>query len=267
LPLGVDATRFHPAEKARGRARLRLPSSWNGELSFVGNSMVNKITGRKQSLLLPESGLGGYQERAAAFAGSEERSVRAFLASFCPGFLPAFDALPAPEKQLDYETLLTWEATRQYRLSCIRGILPHAPLIVGDKGWKTQFAPSETWHYHSELNYYFELPFFYPCAAINFNCTSKQMKGSVNQRVFDVPATGAFLLTDHREQMENLFEPGREIVCSHSPEEAGELAREYLARPEKRLAVAEAARERILGEHTYDHRVRTLVARMRSLFK
>ena len=197
---------------------------------------------------------------------SEERSIRAFLASSCPDLLPAFDSLSDPEMQLGYETMLFWEATRQYRLSCIRGILPHAPLIVGDDGWKTQLASSGTWHYHPEVNYYSDLPLLYPRAAVNFNCTSKQMKGAVNQRVFDVPATESFLLTDYREQVENLFEPGKEIICYHSPEEAGELARDYLARPKERLAVARAARRRILQEHTYEHRVGTLVARMRSLY-
>ena len=92
------------------------------------------------------------------------------------------------------------------------------------------------------------------------------MKGAVNQRVFDVPATGAFLLTDYREQVENLFEPGREIICYHSPEEATDLARRYLARPQDRLAVAAAARARILAEHSYEHRVRALMDRMGEFF-
>ena len=74
------------------------------------------------------------------------------------------------------------------------------------------------------------------------------------------------MLTDYREQVENLFEPGREIVCYRSPEEAADLARYYLARPEARHAVAAAARKRILGEHSYEHRVRALAARMRDFF-
>lgn len=162
--------------------------------------------------------------------------------------------------------MLTWEATLQYRLSCIRGILPFDPLIAGDNGWKKILTGPERWHYHAELNYYKDLPRLYPLTAVNFNCTSKQMKGAVNQRVFDVPATESFLLTDYREQVENLFEPGREIICYRSPEEATELAREYLARPKARLAVAKAARTRILKEHSYEHRVNALVERMREIF-
>ena len=265
LPLGVDVTRFHPPK--RGTPSFPgLPEKWDGSLSFVGNSMVNKVSARIQRAELPAALLRDYQAVAAGFAAGDDRSVRAYLEHSHPGLMPHFNALPDVEQQLAYEAMITWEATLQYRLSCVRGILPFAPLIVGDKGWKELLRKGDRWQYHSELNYYDDLPRFYPCSSINFNCTSKQMKGAVNQRIFDVPATGAFLLTDYREQVENLFEPGREIVCYHSPEEAASLAGEYLARPDRRRAIAGAARERILREHTYDHRVRSLVERMRALY-
>jgi spore maturation protein CgeB len=119
------------------------------------------------------------------------------------------------------------------------------------------------WTYHHELNYYTDLPAFYPLSEINFNCTSKQMKGAVNQRVFDVPATSSFILTDWREQIENLFEPGKEVICYHSPQEAEELTGYYLGRPKEREAIARAARSRILSEHCYEHRMKSLIAIMR----
>lgn len=264
LPLGVDVTRFHPPKRG-APAFPGLPKEWDRGVSFVGSSMVNKVAARMRRVDLPDALLREYQAVAAGFADSEERSVRAFLYRRHPELAPSFEALPEVEQQLGYETMLTWEATLQYRLSCIRGILPFAPLIAGDDGWKELLA-GERWHYHAELNYYEDLPRFYPCAAINFNCTSKQMKGAVNQRVFDVPATGSFLLTDYREQVENLFEPGLEIICYQSPDQATSLAEEYLARPDKRRQVASAARKRILQEHTYDHRVRSLVEQMRALY-
>lgn len=264
LPLGVDVSRFrhrpHPAPFPG------LPTAWNGRLAFVGNSMTNKVLSRRQKLTLPETLAGNYCQMAAGFGQSDERLVSAYLARAHPEQYEAFLQLPSLEDRLSYETMLTWEATRQYRYKCLEGIFDFAPLIVGDNGWQSLVPPSVTWHYHHELAYYDQLPDFYPCAAINFNCTSKQMKGAVNQRVFDVPATGAFLLTDYREQIENLFDPGSEIICYNSPEEANVLAARYLARPDERKAVAHAARQRILAEHTYDHRLRALARHMRALY-
>ena len=89
------------------------------------------------------------------------------------------------------------------------------------------------------------------------------MKAAVNQRVFDVPAAGGFLLTDFREQLAECFEPGREMVCYQEPGELPELAEFYLKRPELRARLARRARRRVLAEHTYRHRVAAMVETLR----
>ena len=119
---------------------------------------------------------------------------------------------------------------------------------------------------HEELSYYTDLPFFYQLSDINFNCTSAQMKGAVNQRIFDVPCAGAFVLTDWREQMDELFTPGKEVIFYREPGETPELIRHYLAKPNERARIAAAARARVLAEHTYVHRLQTLAARMREVY-
>ncbi|MDR1360589.1 MAG: glycosyltransferase [Deltaproteobacteria bacterium] len=262
LPLGTDVRRFLP-----GAAPLAsLPAAWSGTISFVGNSMVSKVDVRRNSLRLPAALMQSCRTAAEGFADSEHRAVRDFLEEVHPDLLAAFDGLESMEDRLGYETMLTWQATLQYRLRCVQAILPLAPLIVGDKGWRELLGPPEGWLYHSELRYYDQLPHLYPASAINFNCTSKQMKGAVNQRVFDVPAARSFLLTDYRAQLENLFEPSKEICCFHSPDEALDLAKRFLASPAERKAVAAAAHRRVLAEHTYEHRLSALAARMRSAY-
>jgi spore maturation protein CgeB len=171
------------------------------------------------------------------------------------------------EERLAYETLVTWQATLEYRLSCVRQILSFSPLIVGDRGWHRLLGrPGNKWRYHPGLNYYKELPFFYPCSTINFNCTSLQMKGAVNQRVFDVPACGQFLLTDHRRQIEDLFDPGSEVICFHDPGEIRDLVRFYLHHDTARNKVAARARRRVLAEHTYEHRIEVIFRVMRGRY-
>ncbi|MBG0775092.1 MAG: glycosyltransferase [Desulfovibrionaceae bacterium] len=261
LPLGTDALRFAPPPAPPP------PHPLAARVAFVGNSMQYKVGHRMKRGRLSRPLLTSYKRVAAGFREHSEPSVRRYLAAVHPELLPAFEALADPERQLAYEAMITWEATRQYRRDCLLGILPFNPLIAGDTGWKITFkGRPEPWRWHSELNYYTALPSFYPLHEINFNCTSKQMKGAVNQRVFDVPATGAFLLTDWREQMENLFEPGREIAFFREPGEVGELVRFYLDNPAARRAIVSAARRRVLAEHTYEHRVRTLLETMRAAF-
>ncbi len=260
LPLGVDAQRFRPCHAPK-RHPLR------SRISFVGNSMLSKVAHRMKHGRFPRELLLGYRDLAKAFGDSDEPSVRAFIIRERPDLAPHFDALETPERQLAFEAMITWEATRRYRRECLEAVLPFAPLIAGDPGWKATFSHSEyPWRWRPELSYYSELPDFYPLSDINFNCTSKQMKGAVNQRVFDVPATGSFLLTDWRVQMERLFEPGNEVACYRHPGEAREMADYYLRHPAERQKIARAARRRILAEHTYEHRVTALLESMRRRF-
>ena len=262
LPLGCDTARFAPPTDPLRPCR----QEWQARVSFVGNSMVHKVRSRLERTNLPPLLEKTLEETATGFGASDERSIPVWLKGNRPELFSLYSDIKAPSDRLDYEASITWEATRQYRLSCIAAIFPHNPLLVGDSGWNQIVPKHVAWRYHSEISYYSDLPLFYPCSEINFNCTSKQMKGAVNQRVFDVPATGAFILTDYREQVENLFEPGREIACYHSPEEAAALVERYLAAPAEREAIAKAARRRVLHEHTYEKRVLSLIHTMRTLY-
>ena len=82
--------------------------------------------------------------------------------------------------------------------------------IRGDAGWKGLVGGA--FRLAPPLDYHKELPAFYNACTVNFNATNLQMGKAVNQRVFDVPACGAFLLTDHQESVEGLFEVGKEVV-------------------------------------------------------
>ncbi len=259
LPLGTNPDLFSPNTKGN--------PAWKRDISFVGNSMLYKVQKRLEQMPLPPVILKNFQEVAYNFSLCSDRSITEFLAQNAPKEYALYQALPSDEERLGYETALTWEATRIYRASCVEKILPFSPLLVGDNGWKILFSKEiNQFDYHPELNYYSELHAFYPLSAINFNCTSKQMKGAVNQRIFDAPACNGFVLTDWREQMDNLLEPHKEIISYKEQEEIPDLVRYYLAHPKERETITHAARRRILAEHTWAHRVQTLLKYMHQIY-
>ena len=259
LPLGADPTRLTPHRAAPVEA-------WRAPISFVGNSMLTKTLLRARAANPSEALFRAGMEVAKAFAGSSAQLAVPFMAEHFPEVRAAYTALDDPARELAFETFVTWQATLLYRLDCVSRTLPFHPLIVGDTGWQELLRTQTGWRYHPELSYYEDLPDFYPLSEINFNCTSQQMKGAVNQRVFDVPCCNGFLLTDHRRQMEALFEPGTEIVCYPNPDDIPGLVERYMADPAARKAVASAARKRVLAEHTYDHRMTSLMETMRQTF-
>ncbi|WP_147821984.1 CgeB family protein [Salidesulfovibrio onnuriiensis] len=258
LPLATDPDRFRPGMPGK--------PEWRAEVSFVGNSMTTAVNetlkAARPSPLLRDQ----YTSIASDYGASAETSVTRFIQANHPELAEEIAAATSIERQLALESLITWESTRQYRLKCVRQTLGHTPLIAGDNAWKRLLPGDGSWRYHPTLNYYGELPAFYPSSTISFNCTSLQMKGAVNQRVFDVPACGGFLLTDHREQMESLFSPGSEIAIYNDTDEIPHQLERYLQDRDKRRAMVERARKRILARHTYQHRIQELCRIMRETF-
>lgn len=84
------------------------------------------------------------------------------------------------------------------------------------------------------------------------------MPKTVNQRVFDVPLCGGFLLTDRQEDLLELFADD-EVALYESSEDVADKARYYLANPAIRASIAARARKRILNEHTYRHRMGSML--------
>lgn len=257
LPLATDVQRFKPGIAGR--------DEWRAEVSFLGNSMVNAVEDYTFSSGIRGRLLKQFQGLAAEFGERAELSVEEFLRNRHPDVLRQMEGFSTDEQKLSFEALITWEATRRYRLSCVQELLPFNPLIVGDEGWH-KLLPAQGWRYLASLDYYNDLPAFYPMSKIGFNCTSRQMKGAVNQRVFDVPASGGFVLTDYREQMEALFEPGSEIISYSDISEIRPLLDKWIGDDAGRAEVTAAARRRILAEHTYEHRISLLLERMRQTF-
>lgn len=90
----------------------------------------------------------------------------------------------------------------------------------------------------------------------------KPRRSQIKGRTFEVPGSGGFLLTDRVPYLEEYFDIGREISTFESTDDLIEKARHWLAHPDERAAVAEAGYQRVLGEHTYDHRFAAIFERM-----
>jgi len=98
--------------------------------------------------------------------------------------------------------------------------------------------------------------------AVNLNLHSSQFHDGVNPdgdylnpRTYELAAAGAFQLVDHRSDLGEQFEPGKEIVTFTDAREIGPQIRYYLDHPDERMSIAEAARVRVLRDHTYDQRM------------
>jgi spore maturation protein CgeB len=84
-----------------------------------------------------------------------------------------------------------------------------------------------------------------------------------NQRLFELPACGVFSLVTRSEDATTIFREGETIACFDSPDELVEKIRYYLAKPDERARIAEAAHTLVMkGGHTYQDRVKAILARL-----
>jgi hypothetical protein len=81
-----------------------------------------------------------------------------------------------------------------------------------------------------------------------------------NLRTFEVMGAGALLITSLPSELTQIgFEEGVHFIGYRKAEEIQPLIRTYLAEDSVRRRIADAAREKVLREHTYDQRVKYLL--------
>ena len=137
--------------------------------------------------------------------------------------------------------------------------LPESTFVLGGSGWADKPMPSNVnpighvyTHEHNAFN-------CTPRAVLNVNRESMARYGfSPPTRVFEAAGAGACLITDEWIGIELFLEPGSEVLVASDGEAVAQHLRSLT--PERARAIGTAAYRRILGEHTYAHRVAQLEA-------
>lgn len=141
-----------------------------------------------------------------------------------------------------------------YRREMIKALSSKFNLsLYGDEGWKD----IEGVNFCGRLNY-LDAPALYRASKINLNITKAHSPKAINQRLFDVPGAGGFVLTDFREDLRLLFDED-EVAYYQDKEDLIEKVRFYLSHPGQRERIARQARKRVLARHTYEVRMENLI--------
>ncbi len=103
-----------------------------------------------------------------------------------------------------------------------------------------------------------EMGEIYSSAKIVLN---KSINGDVNMRFFEALASGALLVTDRiGNGLDKLGQAGIHYVVYDGAEEAKRVIAHYLQHDAERLTIAQAGQNWVFESHTYDHRLRTMLA-------
>jgi len=85
-----------------------------------------------------------------------------------------------------------------------------------------------------------------------------------NMRLYEATGVGTCLVTEHKANLTEMFEPGREVVVYEDEADCVEKVRHSLSHESERRAIAEAGQARTLREHTYAARMEELLEMLQS---
>lgn len=91
------------------------------------------------------------------------------------------------------------------------------------------------------------------------NSTAMSEGNSINCRAFEIAGAGGLQIMEYRPAIEDCFDPGKEILTFSSFGELTEHAERVLADKQFALTIRSNAHKRANGEHTYRHRIETIL--------
>ncbi len=205
--------------------------------------------------------------------GGGDPVVRRYTALGARECIPVYNALdpdthhPAPgraELRADLALLANRLPDREARVEefFFRAVeaLPERSFLLGGNGWDDRVAGLRNLRWlghvapgdHNALN----------CSALAvLNVTREDMVAngwSPATRVFEAAGAGACLISDTWKGIDEFLEPGAEVLLARDGGEVADLLSGL--EPEEARRIGDAARERMLAEHTYGHRAKQLEA-------
>jgi spore maturation protein CgeB len=146
-----------------------------------------------------------------------------------------------------------------YRLKMIEGLSAFDLRIWGGSIARWLDHPMLKFHAHHYVAELEKAKAFLAAKIVLNTFTHKETDG-VNCRLFEATGCGGFVLTENRPTIKDFFTPGKEVAVFNSREELLDQVRYYLAHPEEREKIAGRGYERTHRDHTYEARLRKLLA-------
>jgi spore maturation protein CgeB len=82
---------------------------------------------------------------------------------------------------------------------------------------------------------------------------------SINNRTFDVAACASFQLIEFKDDLKDHFIENEEIVAFNQFDDLVEKVGYYIESENERKQIARKAKERVLKEHTFQHRIEKMI--------
>ncbi len=150
------------------------------------------------------------------------------------------------------------------KMEVMEALLPLNIKVYGDQGW-LKFLEKRS-IYRGAVKYGPELAHIYRKTKVNIVLTRPQIGKGVNQRVFDIPACGGFMLCDYRDELKTLFPEIWERISFKTVKEMKEKTQYFLDNETERLDLAYELNQ-LISPQTYKNRMKKLTDQLEVLLK
>ena len=227
-------------------------SKYGCSVSFVGASLIDQGQHYRTVFLTSYAQWSGKDDgvhKLEKMMNQQSKDWSTFLIpELLVEFFPKFSVAMA-DAHVSLSSLLgEWTASLKRR-EYVQALHHFQPNVWGDRQW------SSFPNYRGQAGHLHEVVHIYRNSEISVDINRIYQPDIVTMRVFDVIASGGFILTEHSPALESLFEVGTEVATYRTLEDLVEKVDYYLNHPEKRRAIVEAGRERVQKEHTMKHRI------------
>lgn len=88
-----------------------------------------------------------------------------------------------------------------------------------------------------------------------------------NMRLYEATGSGTMLLTDHKDNLDEIFKVGKEVVNYYSADDLIEKIRYYSSHPRERNQIAKAGQKRTLKDHNFKVRMREAINIIKNIYE
>lgn len=146
-----------------------------------------------------------------------------------------------------------WQLRRWQRLFVPAYLAKYFRVAVFGGDWSALGVETGPWVSYEQM------PAAFARGLVALNIVNGMDEEGLTAKTFEIAAGGAALLNNDCRGLDEAFEIGTEVETFITPHDARERITELKDNPAKRRAMGEAARERVVRDHSWDKRVLTML--------
>jgi hypothetical protein len=224
---------------------------------------VRLIVGQIASPLPPKRFLGGYDLVLTSFPHFVSRLEAAGISSeyFRLGFDPRVASVfEGVSRDIDVSFVGGLARSHKNAIPLLEHLARHTPIRFFGYGAEGLPARSPIMEHYEKEVWGLEMYRVLARSKITVNRhIGVAQNYANNMRLYEATGMGALLLTEEKNNLRELFEPGKEVETYINAEEAVEKINSLLNKPRRLAEIASAGAARTLREHTYRARMTELL--------